>query len=51
MSKVFDLDIDGSPEKAHYQETLLMTQCSDEPIHIDFMRITKGSKLSFGNTS
>ena len=42
MSKVFDLDIDGNPEKALPRE-ISYDPVSDEPIHIDFIRITKGS--------
>ncbi len=45
MSKVFDLDIDGSAEKALPRD-IAYDPVSDEPIHIDFMRITKGSKLT-----
>jgi large subunit ribosomal protein L25 len=45
MSKVFDLDIDGNPEKALPRD-VAYDPVSDEPIHIDFMRITKGSKLT-----
>jgi large subunit ribosomal protein L25 len=45
MSKVFDLDIDGAPEKALPRD-ISYDPVSDEPIHIDFMRITKGSKLT-----
>ena len=44
MSKVFDLDIDGSPEKALPRE-IAYDPISDEPIHIDFIRIEKGSKV------
>ena len=44
MSKVFDLDIDGNAEKALPRD-IAYDPVSDEPIHIDFMRITKGSKL------
>ena len=44
MSKVFNLDIDGSPEKVLLRE-IAYDPVSDEPIHIDFMRIVKGSKL------
>jgi len=43
-SKVFDLDIDGKPEKALPRD-VAYDPVSDEPIHIDFMRIVKGSKL------
>ena len=45
MSKVFDLDIDGNAEKALPRD-IAYDPISDEPIHIDFMRITKGSKLN-----
>tara|TARA_B100000029_G_scaffold131766_1_gene125588 strand:- start:598 stop:1389 length:792 start_codon:yes stop_codon:yes gene_type:complete len=44
MSKVFDLDIDGKPEKALPRD-VAYDPVSDEPIHIDFMRIVKGSEL------
>ena len=44
MSKVFDLDIDGSPEKVLPRD-ISYDPVSDEPMHIDFMRIVKGSKL------
>ena len=45
MSKVFDLDIDGNAEKALPRD-IAYDPISDEPIHIDFMRITKGTRLS-----
>jgi len=45
MSKVYDLDIDGNSEKALARD-ISYDPISDEPIHIDFMRITKGSKLT-----
>ena len=45
MSKVFDLDIDGNAEKALPRD-IAWDPISDEPIHIDFMRITKGSTLT-----
>ena len=45
MSKVFDLEIDGSSEKALPRD-IAYDPVSDEPIHIDFMRISKGSKLT-----
>lgn len=45
MSKVYDLDIDGNSEKALARD-VSYDPVSDEPIHIDFMRITKGSKLT-----
>ena len=44
-SKVFDLDIDGSPEKALPRD-ISYDPVSDEPIHIDFIRIAKGSVLT-----
>ena len=44
MSKVIDLDIDGSSEKALARD-IDYDPVSDEPIHIDFIRILKGSKL------
>ena len=45
MSKIFDLDIDGNSEKALPRE-IAYDPVSDEPIHIDFIRIVKGSKLT-----
>jgi len=44
MSKVFDLNIDGNSEKVLPRE-IAYDPVSDEPIHIDFLRILKGSKL------
>jgi large subunit ribosomal protein L25 len=44
MSKVFNLDIDGSPEKVLPRE-VAYDPVSDEPIHIDFIRIVKGSRI------
>ena len=44
MSRVIDLDIDGAAEKALARE-VAYDPVSDEPIHIDFLRIVKGSKL------
>ena len=44
MSKVYDLDIDGSKERVLPRD-VSFDPMSDEPIHIDFMRIIKGSKL------
>jgi len=41
-SKVFDLDIDGSSEKVLPRD-VAYDPVSDEPIHIDFIRIIKGS--------
>ena len=45
MSKVFDLDIDGKSEKALPRD-IAYDPVSDEPIHIDFIRVEKGSKLT-----
>ena len=45
LSKVFDLDIDGNPEKVLPRE-IAYDPVSDEPIHIDFIRIVKGSILT-----
>ena len=44
MSKVVALDIDGTSEKVIPRE-IAYDPVSDEPIHIDFLRIAKGSKL------
>ena len=45
MSKVFDLDIDGNPEKVLPRQ-IAYDPVSDEPIHIDFVRIVKDSILT-----
>ena len=50
MSKVLNLDIDGSSEKALPRD-VTYDPVSDEPIHIDFLRIVKGSIVNFRNTS
>tara|TARA_B100000029_G_scaffold446370_1_gene467456 strand:+ start:39 stop:800 length:762 start_codon:yes stop_codon:yes gene_type:complete len=42
MSKVVDMDVDGTPEKVLPRE-IAYDPVSDEPIHIDFMRVAKGS--------
>ena len=44
MSKVVDLEIDGSTEKV-LPKDVAYDPVSDEPLHIDFMRIVKGTKL------
>jgi len=44
MSKVFDLDIEGSSEKVLPRD-VAYDPVSDEPIHIDFIRVEKGAKL------
>jgi large subunit ribosomal protein L25 len=45
MSRVFDLDIDGNSEKVLPRE-IAYDPVSDEPIHIDFIRISKGSVVT-----
>ena len=45
MSKVYDLDIDGSSEKVLPRD-ISYDPISDEPIHIDFLRIVIGSRLT-----
>jgi len=44
MSKVVDMEIDGNSEKVLPRD-VAFDPVSDEPIHIDFMRIVKGSAL------
>tara|TARA_Y100000590_G_scaffold73904_1_gene81447 strand:+ start:731 stop:1510 length:780 start_codon:yes stop_codon:yes gene_type:complete len=44
MSKVVNLEIEGSSEKVIPRD-VTYDPLSDEPIHIDFMRIVKGSEL------
>ena len=44
LSKVLDLDIDGSSEKVIPREVMLHP-LSNEPIHMDFMRVVKGTKI------
>ena len=44
MSKVVDLEIDGNTEKVLPKE-VAYDSVSDEPLHIDFMRIVKGASL------
>ena len=44
MSKVMDLDIDGNPEKVLPRD-VAYDPVSDEPIHIDFIRVVKGSAI------
>jgi len=45
MSKIVDLDIDGNLEKVLPRD-IAYDPISDEPNHIDFMRIVKGSRLA-----
>ena len=44
LSRVVDLEIDGNSEKVLPRE-ISYDPISDEPLHIDFMRIAKGAKL------
>ena len=44
MSKIFDMEIDGAAEKVLPRD-ISYDPVSDEPIHVDFIRIVKGSKL------
>ena len=44
LSKVLELEIEGKKEKVLPRE-IAYDPISDEPIHIDFMRIVKGSRL------
>ena len=44
MSKVVDLEIDGNTEKV-LPKDVTYDPVSDEPMHIDFIRIVKGSRL------
>ena len=45
MSKVVDLEIDGNTEKV-LPKDVAYDPVSEEPLHIDFMRIVKGSTLT-----
>ena len=45
FSAILNLDIDGKKEKALPRE-ISFDPLSDEPIHIDFLRIVKGGKLA-----
>jgi large subunit ribosomal protein L25 len=44
LSKVLDLDIEGNSEKVIPRDVALHP-LSNEPIHIDFMRVVKGTKI------
>ena len=44
LSKVIEIDIDGKKEKVIPRE-VAYNVISDEPIHIDFMRIVEGAKI------
>ena len=45
LSKVLELDIDGKKEKVIPRDVAFHV-VSEEPIHIDFMRIVAGKKFS-----
>ena len=45
LSKVFELDIDGNKQKVIPRE-VAYNVISDEPIHIDFMRVVAGAKIA-----
>jgi large subunit ribosomal protein L25 len=45
LSKVVELDIDGNKQKAIPRE-VAYNVISDEPIHIDFMRVVAGAKIA-----
>ena len=44
MSKVLELDIEGKKEKVLPRDVSYHV-VSDEPIHIDFMRVVTGKKI------
>jgi len=44
LSKVLDLEIDGSSEKVIPRDVMLHP-LSNEPIHIDFLRVVEGTKI------
>ena len=44
LSKVVELDVDGNKQKAIPRE-VAYNVISDEPIHIDFMRVVAGAKI------
>ena len=44
LSKVLDLDIEGNSEKVIPRDVALHP-LSNEPIHVDFMRVVKGTKI------
>ena len=44
LSKVLELDIDGKKEKVIPRD-IAFNVVSEEPIHIDFMRIVSGKKI------
>ena len=46
LSKVLELDIDGKKEKVIPRDVAFHV-ISEEPIHIDFMRIVAGKKINY----
>ena len=44
LSNILDIDIEGKKEKV-LPKDISYDPISDEPIHIDFLRIVKGAKL------
>jgi large subunit ribosomal protein L25 len=49
LSAVIELDVMEKNLKL-FQEMLLLMLISEEPIHIDFMRVVAGKKISTRNT-
>ena len=49
LSTIIDLDIDGKKEKVIPRDVAFHV-VSEEPLHIDFMRITTGKKNNFRDT-
>ena len=49
LSKVLEIDLDGKKEKVIPRD-IAYHVVSEEPIHIDFMRIVSGKKNCFRNT-
>ena len=50
LSKVLELEIDGKKEKVLPRD-IAYHVVSEEPIHIDFMRVVTGKKNYFRNSS
>ena len=48
LSKVLEIEVDGKKEKVIPREVAYHV-VSEEPIHIDFMRIVSGKKIVFYN--
>ena len=49
LSKVLEIELEGKKEKVIPRD-VSYNVISEEPIHIDFMRIVSGKKNYFGNT-